>query len=71
MLVNNLGFSAFLVLKGFKLEGKPNRDKDGKFLFSIDIDQDKYDMMLKKFTESGYSRFDSIIVNLKRMLPRY
>jgi len=72
MLINNLGFSGFLILRGYKLEGKPNRDsKDGKFLFSFNLDQDEHDNLLRQFTESDYSRFDNIIINLKRMIPRY
>ena len=71
MLINNLGFSAFLVLKGYELDGKPNRDKFGKFLYPVNIEQADHDMLLREFTTSDFSRFDSIIVNLKRMLPRY
>jgi hypothetical protein len=72
MLINNLGFSAYLILKGYELDGKPNRDvKDGKFLLSINITKDNHDTLLREYTISEFSRFDNLIVNLKRMIPRY
>ena len=71
MLITNLGFAAFLVLNGYTLAGSPNRDVDGKFLFPIDITQDDHDKFLVAYAQSEYTKFDAIIVNLKRMLPRY
>ena len=71
MLITNLGFSAFLILRGYKLSGSPNRGSDGKFIFPIDIEQTDYDALMVKYVQSGYAKFDSIIVSLKRMLPRY
>lgn len=71
MLITNLGFAAFLLLKGYKLTGQPNRDLDGKFLFPIDITKEDHDRLMMEYTQSDYSKFDSFVVNLKRLLPRY
>lgn len=72
MIITNLGFTAFLILKGHKLSGNANRDgKDGKFLFSIDIDNNIHDELLQEYTVSDFYKFDGIIVHLKKMLPRW
>ena len=71
MLISNLGFASYLVLKGHKLTCPPNRDKDGKFLFSIDLEKDYHDKLLTEYTQSEFCKFDAITVNLKKALPRY
>lgn len=71
MLITNLGFTAFLLLNKYKLTGAPTRDLDGKFIFPIDIEQEDHDRLLMEYTQSDFSKFDSFVVNLKRMLPRY
>lgn len=69
MIVNNLGFSAYLIMNGYKLKSPPQRDKD--FIFEFDITKEKYNILFAEYTGSSFSRFDNIIVNLKKSIPRY
>ena len=69
--VSNLGFAGFLMLRGFKLIGKPIKGEQGKFAFFFEIEKETHDQLFTEYCSGDYSRFDNIIVNLKRMLPRY
>ena len=69
--VSNLGFSAFLLLNGFKLVGTPEKTDKGKFNFYFEIDKEVYDSNFTEFCSGDFCKFDNNLVNLKRMLPRY
>jgi len=69
--VSNLGFAGFLIFKGFKLIDKPKKDDGGRFAFFFELDQEECDNLMASYCSSDYCKFDNIIVNLKRMLPRY
>ena len=69
--VSNLGFAGFLILRGFKLVGKPEKGEQGRFVFFFEIEKDLCDQLLTEYCSGDFARFDNIIVNLKRMLPRY
>lgn len=69
MRVNNLGFAAYLILNGFKLESPPGRDKD--FIFEFNLTQEKHNILFSEYTGSSFSRFDNIVTNLKKSIPRY
>lgn len=71
MMISNLGFAAYLMLYDFKLDGTPEKDTSGKFIFRFIIDEDVHDKLMKNYYNSDFAKFDSILVNLKRMLPRW
>jgi hypothetical protein len=68
--VNSLGFAAYLVMLGYKLSGPQERSKTGKFIFNIEIDEDKSKELFLKYSSGRFSKFDAILMNLKRMMPR-
>jgi hypothetical protein len=68
--VNNLGFAAYLVMLGHNLSRTPERDKNGKFIFNIEVEEDKSKELFLKYSTSRYCKFDAILMNLKRMMPR-
>ena len=70
-MISNLGYAAFLMVEDFKLIESPSRDGDGKFVFNFDITEEKEKEMLHKYSTSKFAKFDSCLVNLKRMIPRY
>ena len=59
------------MLRGYKLCGKPEKGEQGKFAFYFEIDKDIHDQLFTDYCTNDFSKFDNIIVNLKRMLPRY
>ena len=68
--VNNLGLSAYLLLKGYKLSGSPEFEKNSnRFLFSFEITKEKYKEMLYEYSTGDFSKFDAFVLSLKRMLP--
>lgn len=70
-MITNLGFAAFLMLKNYKLVESPSRDEDGKFLFKFEIEEEDNKILLHEYSTGDFAKFDSCLVNLKRMLPRY
>lgn len=66
----NLGYAAFLILKNYKLI-EPATICDKKFSLKFDIDETTDRQLFKEYTNSDHSKFDAIIVNLKKSLPRY
>lgn len=68
--ITNLGYAAYLMLKGYKLLEPPSR-KDGKFIFKFTIETDINHKMFYEYTTGEFSKFDGMIVNLKKTLPRY
>ena len=70
-MVTNLGYAAYLMLKGYRLIEPPSRDKDKKFIFKFDIEEEANKQLLHEYSTGDFAKFDSYIVNLKRMLPRY
>jgi len=69
--VSNLGFAGFLILRGFKLVGKPEKAEQGRFIFFFEIEKDICDELLTEYFSGDFAKFDNIIVNLKRLIPRY
>lgn len=70
-MTTNLGYAAYLMLRGFKLTEPPSRDETGKFQFNFKIDEERDKVMLHSYSIGDFAKFDSCIVNLKRMIPRY
>jgi hypothetical protein len=69
--VSNLGFAGYLVLLGHEFIEPPKKEIDGKFAFTFDLSEESFDSLMARYCTSDFAKFDSIIVNLKRMLPRY
>ena len=70
MEFNNLGFTAYLVMIGYNLSKTPERDKNGKFIFNVEIEENRSKELFLKYSTSRFSKFDAILMNLKRMMPR-
>ena len=71
MLVNNLGFAAYLLLKDYKLLSNPELDPlSNRFLFNFEIEDEKCKSLLYEYSISDFAKFDGFVLNLKRMLPR-
>jgi len=70
-MITNLGFAAYLMMRGYKLLENPSRDIDGKFQFKFDIAEERQSALLRKYANGSFARFDNQLVNLKRMIPRY
>lgn len=68
--ITNLGYAAYLMLKGYKLLEPPSRH-DGKFIFKFTINSDINQQLFYEYTNGEFSKFDSMVVNLKKTLPRY
>lgn len=69
-MVSNLGYAAYLMLKGFKLLDTPTRTSYGNFQFKFDITEDMNKALLHEYSTGDFSKFDAYLVTLKRMLPR-
>lgn len=71
MEFSNLGYAAYLMLRGFKLLEPPTRGIDGKFIFKFKINEERNQTMFHSYSTGDFSKFDSNITNLKKMIPRY
>jgi hypothetical protein len=62
--VSDLGISAYLMMKGFKVVGKRDRD----IIFCIDQNNAKrFDRVFLDYLSSEFHRFDSYIMSLKKI----
>lgn len=69
--ISNLGFAAYLLLKGYKLIGNPELDKaSNRFIFNFEINKERHKELLYEYSMGDFAKFDSFVLNLKRMLPR-
>lgn len=69
--ITNLGFAAFLMMRQYKLIESPTIDKDKRFIFKFEIEDNICKKLFYEYSTGDFAKFDSCIVNLKRMLPRY
>ena len=65
---SNLGFAAFLMLKGYVLVSQPMRDAQNKFLFCFNINQEVANNLYYEYLNSEFNKFDNNVVTLKRTL---
>lgn len=59
MRVSELGFAAFLILKGYELK----EYKDGSFYFETERD---IDSLRVEWINSDFAKFDKLLLDLKR-----
>ena len=67
--ITNLGFAAYLIMMGHKLVDAPYRDERNQFIFKINIEESQIKELFYRYSQSKFSKFDSIVISLKRMLP--
>ena len=67
--ITNLGFAAYLIMIGHKLVDAPYRDERNQFIFKINIEESQIKELFYRYSQSKFSKFDSIVISLKRMLP--
>ena len=57
--VSNLGFAGFLMLRGFKLVGKPIKGEQGKFAFFFEIEKENHDQLFTEYCSGDFARLNA------------
>lgn len=65
---SNLGFAAYLMIKGFELIRPPNKDVNSKFVFQFNLPNEQANDLYYEYLNSDFQKFDNNLVSLKRML---